>query len=127
MKYLGIDYGTKRVGVAISDENGVMAFPKAVFKNDAKLLESLSRLCAEEGVGEIVIGESKNYKGEMNTIMEKMKPFLKELAEKVKVKINFHPEFMTSMEASRIQGENEMLDASAAVLILQNFIDASKS
>src|SRR3989344_294976 len=58
MRYLGIDYGTKRVGLALSDEGGNMAFPLAVVKNDAKLNDTIVSFVKEKQVGAIVIGHS---------------------------------------------------------------------
>jgi putative Holliday junction resolvase len=57
MKYLGIDFGTKRIGLAISDENATFAFPKETLKNDANLLSNLKNILINENIGFIVIGE----------------------------------------------------------------------
>ena len=122
MRYIGIDYGSKRIGVAVSDEAGRFALPREVLPNDAKLTEKISFLISETGAAEIVVGESKDYKGKDNVIMEKIVPFKKEL-EKLGVAVHMEPEFMTSVAAQRFQGKNEFHDASAAALILQSFLD----
>ncbi len=142
MKYLGIDYGSKRVGIAISDESGTLAFPKMVVPRDAKLLDVILKLCKDEGVGEIVIGESLDYKGEPNAIMKDILIFKTALMGKVELPIHFEPEFMTSHEAAKNKNvmhdvanersdgrpgrksqAKESVDASAAALILQNYLD----
>ncbi len=123
MRYLGIDYGSKRVGVALSDESGVMAFPNQVLKNDQGLILKIKKICDDEKVGEIVVGESLDYKGKPNPIMKKIDGFVAELKEMVKLPVMLEPEFMTSQEAVLIQGETEMHDASAAALILKSFLD----
>jgi len=62
MKILGIDYGTKRIGTALSDEDGLMAFPNVVIENDNKVIENIEKIINENDVKVVVIGESKNYK-----------------------------------------------------------------
>lgn len=124
MKYLGIDYGGKRVGLAVSDEDGRVAFPYSVISNGKNILDEIGEIIRKEKIGKIVIGESKNFAGEPNKIMAKINEFKKELEEKFKTEVIFEPEFMTSQQAERIQGKNEMQDASAAAIILQSFLDS---
>ena len=62
MRYLGIDYGKRRVGVAISDGDGRLAFPETVLANDKNLVENFKKICAENKVGVIVLGESRDLK-----------------------------------------------------------------
>ena len=77
MRYLGIDYGTKRIGVALSDEKGKMAFAHSVIPNlgERKNGGKNKKICAENFVGKIILGKSLNYKGEPNPIMAKIEPF----------------------------------------------------
>ncbi len=123
MKFLGIDYGLKRIGISVSDDKGKMAFPDSVLDNDKNIFDNLSKICDEKGIGEIVVGESKKLNGEDNVIMADIKKFIEELKKITGRSIHLEPEFMTSIQASRIQGENKMLDASAATIILQSFLD----
>ena len=137
MKYLGIDYGSKRVGISLSDEGGRMAFPKKVIQNEGiqKLLAEIKELCDKERVGEIVIGDSRDYKGRPNEIMKHIEPFSIALEETVSLPVHFQLEFMTSMQAERavgkptkedeqLRGDKKMLDASAAAIILQGYLDS---
>jgi putative Holliday junction resolvase len=123
MKYIGIDYGKKRVGVAASDEAGQFALPREVLANDDQLVEKIVALAKEVGAVAVVIGESKNYQGKDNQIMEEINIFKGKLEAIVTVPVHFEPEFMTSHAAERFQGKNELHDASAAALILQSFLD----
>ena len=123
MRYLGIDYGKKRVGVALTDENRQFALPKVVLPNDHRLISNIKKICEENDVSLIVIGESKNYKGEENAIMKDIRDFSEDLKGVTKLPIVFEPEFLTSSEAERIQGKNEMHDASAAALILKSYLE----
>jgi|TARA_Y100000310_G_scaffold169509_1_gene169612 putative Holliday junction resolvase len=122
-KILGVDFGAKRVGIAISDENGNFALPKLVLNNDKSLLENIGEIIKKDKVIEIVIGESTDYKGKENPIMKDVKEFAKELEGKLNLPISFEPEFLTTHQAKNIQGKGEMTDASAAALILQSFLD----
>lgn len=121
-KYLGIDFGEKRVGIAISDEDGKIAFPSVVLVNDKDLLKNIVDLCMKNAVEKIVMGESRNYQGQINDIMWKIDGFRKQL-ETIGFKVAFEPEFMTSVQASQVTGENKMLDASAAAIILQSYLN----
>jgi putative Holliday junction resolvase len=123
MRLLGIDFGSRRVGVAISDEDNIFAMPMVVLQNDSGLVSEILKVCKENRITGIVIGESKNYKGENNPIMERINAFKKELEAEAKLPVYFEPEFLTSSEAERLQGKNEMLDASAAAIILKSYLD----
>ncbi len=123
MRLLGIDYGSKRVGIAIGDTDHGMAFPKVVFKNDQDLVKNILKIIKEESIEGVVMGESKNFKNEDNKIMKEILGFKKVLEENSSLEVTLHPEFMTSAEAVHLQGENEMLDASAAALILKSYLN----
>ena len=122
MRYLGIDYGMKRVGVALSDEAGEFALPFSVLPNDKKLLVTMASICREKNIGTIVLGESKNFAGEDNPLQEKINQFKKALEQATGLSVELEPEFFTSAEAARLQSKNVELDASAAALILKSFL-----
>lgn len=123
-KYLGIDYGEKRVGIALSDDDAKFAMPRAVLPNDRTLFSEVKNMCDAHKVKAIVIGESKDYKGNENPIMKHIKFFKGELERELHLPVHFEPEFMTSQEAARTQGPNSpLLDASAAAIILQSYLD----
>ena len=96
MRHLGIDFGKKRVGVALSDEAGNFALPHSVLANDAHLVEQLKALCAEQSVGTIVMGESKDFKQVANPIMKAALVFKAELEKATGLPVHLEPEFMTS-------------------------------
>jgi len=125
-RILGIDYGTKRVGIAMSDTDGLMAFPDDVLPNDSKLIEKIATKIKNNQIKKVSIGESKNYKMEDNAIMSDIID-LKEVIEKtMEIDVELEPEFMTSMQAEKIQGKNDMIDASAAAIILQAHLDRKR-
>ena len=122
MKYLGIDYGTKRIGVAVSDDTGTIAFPLTTVLSDREALNRIAALVGENKVGGVVLGESRDYKNEPNDVMEDIEQFKKDLEELARLPVVYEPEFMTSAQASR-EGNTKDLDASAAALILQGYLN----
>jgi len=132
MRYLGIDYGTKHIGVAVSDDTATLAFPLGTVAAGEGAVAEVLALARENGVGEIVIGESRDYSGTPNPLMQKIEAFKQQLEAQGTVVV-FEPEFMTSSQASR-QGQDKRgeggdvfdKDASAAALILQQYLDRRK-
>ncbi len=122
MILMGIDYGAKRVGIASTDESGKFALPRAVVPNTSDLVAHIVKLAREWQVERIVVGESKNLDGTANPIQEEIQMFVSNLKHAGEL-VEMHPEVYSSMEAERLQGANDMHDASAASLILKSYID----
>ena len=122
MRYLGIDYGSKRVGMALSDATGSMAFPKVVLKNDEHLLTEIGELIESYQVGMIVIGHSLNKQSAPNMIQSEIEALMTDLTLEFGLPIHLEPEQFTTQQALRIQGRNSQTDASAAALILDSFL-----
>ncbi len=122
MKLLAIDYGAKRVGVASTDDSGEFALPRVVLPNDGNLLSEIIKLIYEGEIERVIVGESKNLDGKHNPIFSEIEKFVASLVDRG-VEVVLHPEIYTSMEADRLQGQNDMRDASAAALILKSYID----
>lgn len=129
MRILGIDYGTKRIGLATTDEMKRLAFPREILLNDENIFKKLATVIKEEKISEIVIGESTDFSGNFNPLETKIKVFTRELKEKFKLPIHQQQEFLTSVEARRYSGERTLseksrhVDASAAALLLQRYLD----
>lgn len=119
-RLMGIDYGTKRVGVAISDENGRVAFPKAVLPNDKYLFSALTELVRAHDVAEVVIGESRDNRGEENSIARDARALGRDLG-LTGVTIHYEPEFYSSQEVRTHTGLSTV-DAGAATIILNSFL-----
>lgn len=122
MRHLGIDYGTKRVGLALSDESGTMAFPHAVYENSGSLVRDLAALCAAEGVRVIVIGQSLDRSGKSNPVQAAIEELVTDLTLETGFPVHLEPEQYTTQAATRIQGRSEKTDAAAAALILDSFL-----
>ena len=127
MRLLGIDYGVKRVGIALTDETGTMAFPHSVIENSPELAEEIAALVRENGVTGIVIGSSHNLKGEDNPVQASIEAFTRELEEKSGIPVQTEPEQYTTQEALRTQGRTPLTDASAATIILNSYLNRQKN
>jgi putative Holliday junction resolvase len=121
---MGIDYGSKRVGVALTDESGSVAFPKATFPNDKALVRNISSLINEMSVKEVIVGQSLDNAGKDNDIAPKARAFAEELKRTLSVTIHYEPEYYTSQEA-RVHTGLRTVDAEAAAIILNSYITKS--
>ena len=126
MKYIGIDYGSKRIGIAVGNTDENIAFPKEVVENTKEAVAYISDYIKKEGIAGIVVGESKNLDGNENPIMKDIKAFVVSIEKATGIKTVFEPEFFSSAEAEREQGKNKMIDASAASIILGSFLNKQK-
>ncbi|MFA6006596.1 MAG: Holliday junction resolvase RuvX [Candidatus Paceibacterota bacterium] len=147
MKYLGVDYGTKRIGLAVSDDEGSMAFPYTVVPNRGIMhaADDIVMACRNKKIDAIVIGESLNYALEDNPIMKHIRTLAQHLKDKINLPIFYEDETLSSAHAERTQacppslrrpeqgrsrsgrGKNELLDASAAAIILNSFLEKQKN
>jgi len=140
LRFMGVDYGTKRIGVAISDENHTLAFPKEIVLNDLNTFKKIGDIIKKEKVGEIVVGESVDFSGKLNVLSGRIEVFILELKERFKLPVHKQKEFLTSVEARKSginkkslnspqshskvkQIKSGRVDASAAALILQRYLD----
>ena len=122
MKFLGIDYGTKKIGLAVSDADGRLAFPLEVVKNNGEFFGKLEVVLSKERIGEIIVGESLDFAGLPNVLQKEVEFFIAKLGKKFKLPVRSEKEFLTSIEARRYLDSKEV-DASAAAIILQRYLD----
>ncbi len=126
MKYLGIDYGSKRIGLAVSDREGKVAFPREVVVNKGqKTLAYIAMFCTREKIEEIVLGESLNFKMQPNQIQVDIANFKLQIENLTGLGVRYQSEVFSSAEAAR-QTDKINLDAGAAAIILQSFLDKRK-
>lgn len=126
MRMMGIDFGHKNVGIAFSDEAGMMAFPHSVLKNNADLLKQVVSLAEEKEVTEIVIGHSLDKEGNANKIHTQVEEFIGDLTLQLGVPIHLEPEYYSTQQAIRFQGKTAHTDAAAASIILDSYIQKIK-
>jgi len=135
MKYLAVDFGSKKCGLAVSDDRGTVAVPFKVVPTE-ELESELDHMLQNVLFERVIFGESVNSKGEHNKIWEQTKKFVDKMKEKYEARIingeiefKFEKEFMTSKHARDIdEGKNNLgkhiaVDDRAAALILQRYMD----
>lgn len=131
MRYLGIDYGSKKIGLALSDEGGAMGFPHAIIVNTSQVINELCALIAKENVGAVVIGESRDLAGGENPIAENARALGARITERSGTPVFFESEVFTSAQARRAPEKESKsrgakrraaVDASAAALILTSYL-----
>lgn len=135
MKYLGIDYGTKRIGVAVSDESGSFAFPRQILSTGERALAELVDLIVSEGVGKVVVGKSVDLRGDRNAVMEDIDAFVEELYRLTGVPIELEDERFSSSAVRafdwskpvatprRSEKKPDPIDDRAAAVMLQRYLD----
>ena len=124
MKYLGIDYGGKRVGIAVSDSTGTIAFPRATIQNDTKFFENILKTIAEERVDAIVVGDTRTFSGFDNPVTKDAENFIERLKRETGLPVEKGWEAGSSIEASRYAPEGTgHEDGAAAAIILQRYLE----
>ena len=139
MRALGVDYGRKRVGLALSDASGMLARPwktlavAGIDRQAGELARAVEALAAEsDGLSVIVIGLPRRLSGEANEQTAVVEQLAARLAKHTAVSIALQDERLTSHEAEELLSRREkdwrkrksQLDAVAAALILQDYLDA---
>ncbi|MEI7579225.1 MAG: Holliday junction resolvase RuvX [bacterium] len=127
MKYLGIDYGARKFGIAISDELGMFAAPKETLhvKSLDEALMKIQLLCQAEKIEEIILGLPGGFQGVDSPQTLKVKAFATQLKTTTKLPVIFWDEtYSTKQAESGARGrKRENSDSEAARIILQEFLD----
>ena len=135
MKHLGVDYGSKKIGLALSDEGGSMGFPHSIIPNTPKAVEQICALMAKEDVRALVMGDSKDFSGKDNKIAPAAHALGDEVAARCGVPVFYESETLTSAEARRAPAKDDSMrksrapsnkghiDSSAAALILTSYLN----
>jgi putative Holliday junction resolvase len=123
MQRMGIDFGSKKIGIALTDESGVMAFPHSVIPNDALFFKTIESLVEERQVKEIIVGHSLDLDGKPNVIHSAVEEFITDVTLSLGIPVHLEPEQYTTQEAARITGKNSQTDAAAASIILESYLN----
>jgi putative Holliday junction resolvase len=136
-RIMAIDFGARRIGLAVTDELGMTAqgLPTLHRTNKRNDFDQLRRTIKQFAVGEIVLGLPLRMSGEAGIQAEKVEAFADELRARFKLPVHLFDERLTSVEANRVLDETEMgdrrrkevVDQLAAVLILQAFMESRAS
>ena len=139
-RILGLDFGAKTVGVAVSDPLGITAQGVEIIrrKSESKLRKTLARLeeiAAQYGAVRVVVGLPKHMSGESGERAQKSEAFAEAVSRRLGVPAEMWDERLTTVQADRIMDElglrgadrKEVVDEIAAVLILQSYLDRMNS
>jgi putative Holliday junction resolvase len=135
MRYLAIDYGAKRTGLAVCDATESMAFPYGVLHGRKDLAKQIARVVASENIEAIILGLPLNMDGSEGPQAKTVRSFAGELKSQIQVPIHFQDERLSSFGAEQKLEEiglskgkkRERLDALAAAEILQDFLEYKQS
>lgn len=128
--YLGIDYGKKRIGLALGEK-----YPKPFLVLDnvslSEIVEKIERICQENQVDKIVLGMPENRGQDSEILISQIKDFAAELSNKISTEIVYEPEAYTSTEAEEFLKNHKQynrhdrgaVDALAATLLLEQYIN----
>ncbi len=141
-KYLGIDYGLKRVGIAVSDEGKTISFSRTTFENDSNLFDKILNICREDLISKIIIGLPVKLNSEDTHITQSVKTFSAELKDFLN-KQNIFPDFFfiderytsslaqsyitESVKSKKKRKNKSLTDSISAQIILQDFLDREKN
>ena len=130
-RLLGIDYGEKRIGLALSDPLQVIASPFKVLENNAQIYKEIAVIIDEYTVSLVVLGNPVNMKGQETASTLKVKEFKQKLEQHLSVPVTLWDERLSTKSATNalLQGNvrrdkrKQVIDKIAAVFILQSYMD----
>ena len=128
MRYLAIDYGLKRIGLAVCDPSEIISSPLTVIKNSDKLINEIAKIIDSENVEAVVIGLPLNMDGSVGPQAEITQKFAQQLEKAVEIPIHFQDERLSTFEAEQklnaadIKKTRAPIDAIAAAQILEDFL-----
>ncbi len=134
MRVLGVDYGRRRIGLALSDETGTLASPLPTFvrsRSETQDLDALASLIERHGVTSVVVGLPLNMDGTRGEMAQEVEAFADRLRDRTSLPVDLFDERLSSDEAERVLLEadlprrrrKELRDGLAAVVILQGYLN----
>jgi putative Holliday junction resolvase len=134
MRSLGLDIGDKRIGVALSDPQGILASPLAIIncRDERADVEAIIAIINQHQAEQIIVGLPRSMDGSIGKQAEKVKAFTQELCNHTKVPVEFRDERLSTVLANRLMqevkktSEKVRRDAIAAALILQSYLDEAR-
>lgn len=130
MKVIGIDYGTRRIGIAMADTGVGMAFARPQLDGGADAHTRIARICADERVDHIVVGLPLGMDGQETDTTRRVRTFVDALATTTGLPVDFMDERLSSAEASQrlheaginTRKQKKLLDSVAAQIILESWL-----
>jgi len=135
MRWLAIDHGTKRIGLAFCDELEILASPFEVWPSDEKALDRLAKLCKSEGAQAVVVGLPKHKDGAESATAPLARAFAMEMSARTGLPHLLWDEHLSSAEAERLLAQRgvkpdkrkALLDAAAAAVILADLLETRRA
>lgn len=129
-KFIALDIGEKRLGIAHSDDNGSFSFPLTTLNVDENVENELDQVIREERPEKIVVGLPRNMDGSLGFQVERVRDFVETSLVKYKEIVEYEDESATSLEAERVmkmegkdpRKEKGLVDMYAAKIILESYI-----
>jgi len=127
MKYLGIDYGDSKIGLALGDSETGLALPFKIIANEGreKLFSELNQIIADEEIECMVVGWPLNVNSQATEQTKKVDDFISEAKLRLSITIETNDERFSSQEAKKM-GAGKRDDDVASMLMLQNYLDGQK-
>lgn len=122
MRILGIDYGTRRIGLAVSDESRTLARELEIL-HPKKFWENINRIIKDLEVEKIALGLPLGVAGKDTRKTLEVRAFGAQLAKKTGLPVDLIDERFSSAMAKHLPGGNHSVDSLAAQIILQNYLD----
>ncbi len=134
MRYLGLDLGSKTLGVSISDAEGIIASSYGIIRHNEDyegLIDKIGEIVKDKNIGEIVLGLPKNMNNTLGFKAELSFKFKDMIEEKLNIKVNLIDERLTTKQATDLLISNDtsrkkrkkVIDSMAACIILQSYLD----
>jgi putative Holliday junction resolvase len=134
MRSLGLDIGDKRIGVALSDPEGILASPLTVIhrRDESRDIEAIIGIISQQGVGRIIVGLPYSLDGSLGEQAEKVKAFTQRLASRINVPLEYRDERLTTVMAARLRRAaggkktKKAGDDAQAAIILQGYLNEGR-
>ncbi|MDP2638574.1 MAG: Holliday junction resolvase RuvX [Candidatus Azambacteria bacterium] len=121
MKILGVDYGSKWIGTAITDDGQKMAFPYQTLENNFRTFSRLNELIKKENIYKIVIGLPLNKQMKSTNQTVEIEDWAEKLIKEVDLPVEFENEILTTKAAESYGAKNQ--HSAAAAILLQSYLD----
>lgn len=133
-KIMALDYGSKRIGIAVSDALGLCAHPRDYIDNNSKAFENIIKLAEQENIHILLFGIPKRLSGENSLMQEEIERFMHNLQKKTALVMQTWDERLTSAQAEKFMISADVkrkkrkasIDSMAATILLQSYLDSQQ-
>ncbi|MCL6097761.1 MAG: Holliday junction resolvase RuvX [Bacteroidetes bacterium] len=136
-RILAIDFGEKRIGLAVTDPLNIFAYPLSTLQNDSKFWNNLSKIISEYSVVKIVLGYPLKESGEQSSSTKMVVAFKEELQKRITLPVELVDEryssdiakqrIIASVSSKKKRRDKSLLDKNAAAVILEDYLNAQNN